>query len=62
MLVGLCAGILGVFLIYYIHHALFAAALFLLGAVIFTQLLSVRVVEKPPNPKEQQHPHEAPKT
>jgi len=51
-----------VFLIFHVHNALLAAALFALGALIFGQFLSVRVAEKPPHLKEQQHPYEAPKT
>ena len=62
ILVGFCAAIWGVFLIFHVHSALLAAALFALGALIFGQLLSVRFAEKPPHVKEQQGPYEAPKT
>jgi len=51
-----------VFLVFLVHSPLLAATLFALGALIFGQLLSVRVAEKPPHVKEQQGPYEAPKT
>jgi hypothetical protein len=62
ILVGFCAAIWGAFLIFHVHSALLAAALFALGALIFSELLSVCVAQKPRRPKEEQDSREAPKT
>jgi hypothetical protein len=63
LLVGFCCAVWGTFLIFKLHDPLWAALLlFTLGALIFTQFLSVSVVENAPSPKNQPQPRETPKT
>jgi hypothetical protein len=65
ILVGLLVGIWGTVLLFAVRPSdvRLTLLLFTLGALIFSQLLSVRVAEDSPPPrKEQQHPHETRKT
>jgi len=62
ILVGFCCAIWGTFIVMKLHDPLWSVLLFTLGALVFSQVLSVCVVEKAQPPTNRQHPHDTPKT
>ena len=63
ILVGLFVGIWGAFLVVVVHASdvRWTLLFFALGALIFSQLLRVRVAHDLSRRKEEQHPRETPK-